>query len=103
MGRETSEMSERLNSTEREAKAQRRTACVHICEESDHVRVARNPVNKDSPPSAERGEGTTWTRENAPPFHTYPTRREIGVPQGSARVRQAARKPSVPYNAMHPR
>jgi hypothetical protein len=53
--------------------------------------------------SVERGEGTTWTKENAPPFHTYPTQRGTGVPQGLARVRQAARKPSVPFDAMHPR
>ena len=50
---ETFEMSESSKRTDQEAKAPGRTASMHVSEESDHVIVARNPLNKDGPPSAE--------------------------------------------------
>jgi len=90
--RETLEMSERTNETDREAKAHGRTASMFVCEESDHVRVPVNASNKDGPPSAERGDGSAWTTENASSSHTCPTPRGASVSQGLAGVRQAARK-----------
>jgi RNA-directed DNA polymerase len=89
--RETSEMAERPQRPDREAKARRHTASVHASEESDHVIVPRNPSNKGGHPSAEGGEGSAWTEENARPSHTHPTQRGASVPQGWARVRNAAR------------
>jgi RNA-directed DNA polymerase len=90
--REAWEMSEHSKRTDREAKAHRRTASMHVSEESDHVIVPRNPSNKDGPPSAERGEGSAWTEENASPSRTCPTQRGTGVSQGLAGVRKAARE-----------
>jgi RNA-directed DNA polymerase len=90
--RETSERSERPQRPDREAKARRHTASVHASEESDHVRVPRNPSNKDGHPSAEKGEGSAWTKENARPSHMHPTPRGARMSQGLARVRQAARE-----------
>jgi hypothetical protein len=90
--RETSEMSEHPQRTDREAKAPGRTASKHVSEESDHVRVPRNPSNKDHKRSAERGEGSAWTKENVSPSHTYPTQSGRGVSQGLAGVRNAARE-----------
>jgi RNA-directed DNA polymerase len=84
-------MSERPQRPDREAKAPGRTASMHVSEESDHVIVPRNPSNKDGHPSAERGEGSAWTKENASPSHTCPTQRGARVSQGLARVRKAAR------------
>jgi RNA-directed DNA polymerase len=78
--------------TDREAKAPGRTASKHVSEESDHVRVPRTPSNKDHKRSAEREEGSAWTKENVSPSHTYPTQRGRGVSQGLAGVRQAARE-----------
>src|SRR5918999_943026 len=57
----------------RQAKARRHTASVHASEESDHVIVPRNPLNKDGHPSAERGEGSAWTKENARLSRMHPT------------------------------
>jgi RNA-directed DNA polymerase len=85
-------MSERPQRPDREAKAQGRTASVHVSEESDHVIVPRNPSNKDGHPSAERGEGSAWTKENARPSCMHPTQRGARVSQGLARVRKAARE-----------
>jgi RNA-directed DNA polymerase len=65
---------------------------MHAAEESDHGVVPLNPSNKDGKPSAERGEGSAWTKENASPSHTYPTQSGIGVSQGLAGVRKAARE-----------
>jgi RNA-directed DNA polymerase len=62
-----------------------------VSEESDHVIVPRNPLNKDGHPSAARGEGRAWTKANARPSHTHPTPRGASVFQGLARVRNAAR------------
>jgi RNA-directed DNA polymerase len=90
--RETSEMSERSQRPDREAKAQGRTASRSVSEESDHVIVPMNPSNKGGHPSAERGEGSAWTKENASQSHTCPTQRGRGVSQGLAGVRKAARK-----------
>jgi RNA-directed DNA polymerase len=90
--RETSEMSERPQRPDREAKARRHTASVHVSEESDHAIVPRNPSTKGGHPSAERGEGSAWTKENARPSHMHPTQRGARVSQGLARVRQAARE-----------
>ena len=85
-------MSESTNSTDREAKAHSRTASMPVSEESDHVIVPRNPSNKDQQRSAERGEESAWTKENARPSHTHPTQRGARVSQGLARVRNAARE-----------
>ena len=85
-------MSESINSTDREAQAHSRTASMPASEESDDVRVPRNPSNKDQQRSAERGEGSAWTKEHARPAHTRPPQRGTSVSQGLARVRQAARK-----------
>ena len=85
-------MSERPQRPDREAKAPGRTASMHVSEESDHVIVPRNPLNKDGHPSAERGEGSAWTKENARPSHTHPTPRGARVSQGLARVRNGARE-----------
>jgi RNA-directed DNA polymerase len=85
-------MSAHSTRTDREAKAHRRTAPMPVSAASDHVRVPRNPSNKDGPPSAERGEGSAWTQENASPSPTCPTQRGTGVSQGLAGVRNAARE-----------
>jgi RNA-directed DNA polymerase len=85
-------MSERPQRPDREAKAPGRTASMHVSEESDHVIVPRNPSNKDGHLSAERGEGSAWTKENARPSHTHPTQRGARVYQGLACVRNAARE-----------
>jgi RNA-directed DNA polymerase len=85
-------MSDRTQRPDREAKASGRTASMYVSEESDHVIVPRNPSNKDGHPSAERGEGSAWTKENARPSHTHPTQRGARVSQGLARVRKAARE-----------
>jgi group II intron reverse transcriptase/maturase len=85
-------MSNRQQGIDREAKAQSHTASLYVSKESDHVVVPLRPVNKDEEPSAERGEGSTWTKENACPSHTCPTQSGTGVSQGLAGVRQAARK-----------
>jgi hypothetical protein len=90
--RETSEMAESSQRTDREAKAPGQTASRHVAAESDHVRVPRNPLNRDGHPSAERGEGSAWTKENARPSHPHPTQRGARVSQGLARVRKAARE-----------
>jgi RNA-directed DNA polymerase len=83
-------MSERTHKTDREAKAYSRTASMPVSEESDHVIVPVNPSNKDGHPSTERGEGSTWTKENASLFYTCPTQSGTGVSQGLAGVRKAA-------------
>ena len=85
-------MSENQQGTDGEAKAQRPTASMYVAEESDHGVVPMNPSNKDGRPSAERGEGSAWTKENARPSYTYPTQRGAGVSQGLAGVRKAARE-----------
>jgi RNA-directed DNA polymerase len=85
-------MSDRTKRPDREAKASGRTASMYGSEESDHVIVPRNPLNKDGHPSAERGEGSAWTKENARPSHMHPTQRGARVSQGLARVRKAARE-----------
>lgn len=85
-------MSESTSTTDREAKAHGRTASMPVSEESDHVIVPRNSSNNDQQRSAERGEGSAWTKENARPSHTRPTQRGASVSQGLARVRQAARQ-----------
>ena len=85
-------MSERITTTDREAKAQGRTASMPVSEESDHVIVPVNLSNKDGLPSAERGEGSAWTKENASPSRTCPTQRGTGVSQGLAGVRKVARE-----------
>jgi RNA-directed DNA polymerase len=90
--RETSEMSESINTTDREAKAPCRTAYMPVSEASDRAIVPMNPSNTDGHPSAERGEGSARTKEIARPPHTHPTQRGVSVSQGLARVRQAARK-----------
>jgi RNA-directed DNA polymerase len=85
-------MSDRPKRPDREAKASGRTASVYVSEESDHVIVPRNPSNKDDRPSAERGEGSAWTKENARPSHMHPTQRGARVSQGLARARNVARE-----------
>jgi RNA-directed DNA polymerase len=85
-------MSERTTTTDREAKAPGRTASMPVSEESDHVIVPVNLSNKDGLPSAERGEGSAWTKENASPSRTCPTQRGTGVSQGLAGVRKVARE-----------
>lgn len=85
-------MSERTHTTDREAKAQGRTASMPVSEESDHVIVPVNLSNKDGHPSAERGEGSAWTKENASPSRTCPTQRGTSVSQGLAGVRKVARE-----------
>jgi hypothetical protein len=85
-------MSESTSTTDREAKAHGRTASMPVSEESDHVIIPRNSSNNDQQRSAERGEGSAWTKENARPSHTRPTQRGASVSQGLARVRQAARQ-----------
>jgi hypothetical protein len=72
-------MSERTDQADREAKAHGRTASMPVSEDSDHVIVPVNPSNKDGPPSAERGEGRAWTKENARLSHPGPTPRGASV------------------------
>ena len=65
------------------------------------TRFSENPSNKDGHPSAERGEGSAWTKENARPSHTRPTQRGARVSQGLARVRKAAReRRQEPFTAL---
>jgi RNA-directed DNA polymerase len=85
-------MSAHQQRTDREAKAQSRTASRYVAEESDHGVVPMNPSNKGGSPSAERGEGSAWTKENVRPAHTYPTQRGASVSQGLVGVRKAARE-----------
>jgi len=51
-----------------------------------------NPSNKDYKPSAERGKGSVWTKENASLSHMCPTPRGTGVSQGLAGAHNAARE-----------
>ena len=51
-----------------------------------------NHSNKDKGPLAESEEGRPSVKENAGPPHTYPTQSGMGVSQGLAGVRQAARE-----------
>jgi hypothetical protein len=90
--RQTAEMSEHSQRTDREAKAHRRAAAVPVSAVAGHVRVPVNPSSKDGPPSAERGEGGAWTEEPARPSHTCPPPRGARASQGWARVRHAARQ-----------
>ena len=90
--RETSELAASTSTTDREAKAPGHTASVPVAEASAHAIVPRTPSNKDGHPSAARGEGRAWPKENARPSHTHPTQRGARVPQGLARVRKVARE-----------
>jgi len=51
-----------------------------------------NHLNKDGRPSAEKGEGRPWNKENTRPSYTPPTQSEARVSQGLAGVRKAAKE-----------
>lgn len=90
--RETSQVPATKQAAGRREKAISRTSRMHDCEESDRVIVPMKPLNKEGEPSAEVVEGSTRTKENADRPHTSPTQSGVGVSQGLAGVRQAARE-----------
>ena len=68
------------------------TARVHVSEESDSGTVPMNHSNKSGKPPAESEEGRPLIKENTHQSSTLSTQSEVGVSQGLAGVRRAARE-----------
>src|SRR5664280_1789490 len=80
------------NGQGRSAKAESRTADMHVLEKSDCAVVPVNQSNKEGQPSAEAGEGRAQTRENIVQSHMHPTQSGKRMSQGLDGVRKAARE-----------
>jgi RNA-directed DNA polymerase len=90
--RETSEMPE-ANLRDRPAgEGKSRTARMHVFEESDSGTVPMNHSNKSGKPPAESEEGRPLIKENTHQSSTLSTQSEVGVSQGLAGVRRAAKE-----------
>src|ERR1035441_2149573 len=76
----------------RSAKAESRTADMHVLEKSDCAVVPVNQPNKERQPSAEAGGGRGQTRENIVQSHMHPTQSGKRMSQGLDGVRKAARE-----------
>ena len=85
-------MSRSLLDRDRSAKANGRTADVHVLEESDYAVVPVNQPNNEGPFSAEAGEGRAWTKENTAKSSTSPTQGGERVSQGLSGVRRVAKE-----------
>src|SRR5215471_17092042 len=90
--RETSEVPAAEPDSRPAGEGNRRTARMHVSEESHNGIVPMNHSNKDKTPLAESGEGRPLIKENAGQSSTYPTQSGKGVTQGLAGVRKAARE-----------
>ena len=90
--RETSEMPGSEPHNRPVGEGQRRAARMHVFEESDSGAVPMNHSNKDGRSLAENEEGRPLIKENTHPSSTPSTQSEIGVSQGLASVRKAARE-----------
>jgi hypothetical protein len=80
-------------------KGDRRTARMHVSEESDSGVVRMKHSNQDRRSSAESAEGRPRVKENTHPSHTRPTPCGKRVSQGWMGVRRAAYR----FAAMYPR
>jgi hypothetical protein len=65
---------------------------MYVLEESDSGTVPMNHSNKDGKPLAESEEGRPLIKENTHQSSTLSTQSEVGVSQGLAGVRKAARE-----------
>src|SRR5271166_6193714 len=68
------------------------TARMHVAEESHSGIVPMNHSNNDETPLAESEEGRPLIKENAVQSHTHLTQSRVGVSQGLAGVRKAAKE-----------
>jgi RNA-directed DNA polymerase len=90
--RETSEIPE-TNLRDRSAgEGASRTTRVYVFEESDSGTVPMNHSNKSGKPPAESEEGRPLIKQNTHQSSTLSTQSEVGVSQGLAGVRRAARE-----------
>ena len=80
------------STTGRRGKANSRTPCAHVFEESDSGIVPMNHSNKDGKPLAESEEGRPLIKENTHQSSTHSTQSEARVSQGLAGVRKVARE-----------
>src|SRR6202022_3440960 len=76
----------------RSAKAENRTADMHVLEKSDCVVLPVNQPNKGGQPSAEAGEERAQTRENIVQSHMHPTPSGKRMSQGLDGVRKVAKE-----------
>src|SRR5579862_7082212 len=90
--RETSEMPEANIRNRPAGEGKRRTARMHVFEESDSGTVPMNHSNKSGKPPAEDEEGRPLIKENTHQSSTLSTQSEARVSQGLAGVRRAARE-----------
>lgn len=90
--RETSEMPEADQRGRPVGEGNRRTAHMHVFEESDSGIVPMNHSNKSGQPPAESEEGRPLIKENTHQSSTHSTQSEARVFQGLAGVRKAARE-----------
>ena len=90
--RETSEAPEADYRDRPAGKGKSRTARVHAFEESDSGTVPMNHSNKSGRPPAESEEGRPLIKENTHQSSTLSTQSGVGVSQGLAGVRKAARE-----------
>jgi RNA-directed DNA polymerase len=90
--RETSGMSRSNQDRGRSAKAQSRTADMHVLEESDCAVLPMNQPNNEERFSAEDGEERAQTKENTARSNTSPTQSGKQVSQGLSGVRQVAKE-----------
>src|SRR6478736_1264507 len=90
--RETSELPEAFLCDRPAGEGSSRTTRVHVFEESDSGAVPVNHSNKDGKSSAESEEGRPLVKENTHQSSTHSTQSEVGVSQGLAGVRRAARE-----------
>jgi hypothetical protein len=97
--RETSEAPTTVYRGRSAGKGDRRTARMHVSEESDSGVVPMKHSNKDRRSSAESAEGRPLVKENTHPSHTCPTQCGKRVSQGWMGVRRAAYR----FAAMYPR
>jgi hypothetical protein len=97
--RETSEAPATVYRGRSAGKGDRRTARMHVSEESDSGVVPMKHSNKDRRSSAESAEGRPLVKENTHPSHTCPTQCGKRVSQGWMGVRRAAYR----FAAMYPR
>src|ERR1700685_2426708 len=90
--RETSEMPEAEDRDRPAGEGKSRTARVYVFEESDSGTVPMNHSNKSGRPPTESEEGRPLIKENTHQSSTLSTQSEVGVSQGLAGVRRAARE-----------
>ena len=89
--RETSEAPEAKPRDRPAGEGKSHTARVHVFEESGSGTVPMNHSNKSGNPPAKSEEGRPLIKENTHQLSTLSTQSEVGVSQGLAGVRKAAR------------